>query len=158
MGESNANVERSGTIKKRFNPLLPSRRKFILFAGSKVYLITYDRFPIFLSLVRRSNVSVNVGNSHLFPLLFDFLMTRCCVYLRSKLSKLLPDVLAEPARFYFWRFLRRLELVSCPIDNMAFVRRRRCSSVTYPFRYAAGQESSGAIPVDHWLSELPGLR
>jgi hypothetical protein len=37
-------------------------------------------------------------------------MTRCRVYLMSKLSKFLPDVLAEPARFYFWRFLRRLEL------------------------------------------------
>src|SRR5258707_15660207 len=48
-------------------------------------------------------------------------MTRCCVYLRSKLNRFLPDVLAEPARFYFWRFLRRLELVSCPINNMAFV-------------------------------------
>ena len=50
------------------------------------------------------------------------MITRFCVYLRSKLSKFLPDVLAEPARFYFWRFLRRLELVSCPINNMAFVR------------------------------------
>jgi hypothetical protein len=80
--------------------------------------MTYDRFPIFLSLVRRS---VNVGNSHIL-LLFDFLMTRCCVYLRSKLSKFLPDVLAEPARFHFWRFLRGLERVSCPINNMAFVR------------------------------------
>jgi asparagine synthase (glutamine-hydrolysing) len=56
---------------------------------------------------------VNVGNSHIVPFLFDFLMTRCCVYLRSKLSKFLPDVLAEPARFYFWRFLRRLELPRC---------------------------------------------
>ena len=54
---------------------------------------------------------MNVGNSHIL-LLFDFLITRCCVYLRSKLSKFLPDVLAEPACFYFWRFLRRLELVS----------------------------------------------
>jgi hypothetical protein len=49
-------------------------------------------------------------------------MTRCCVYLRSKLSKFLSDVLAEPARFYFWRFLRGLERVSWPINNMAFLR------------------------------------
>ena len=44
---------------------------------------------------------MNAGNSHIVPFLFDFLMTRCCVYLRSKLSKFLSDVLAEPARFYF---------------------------------------------------------
>jgi len=30
---------------------------------------------------------------------------RCCVYLRSKLSKFLPDVLAEPACFYFLAIL-----------------------------------------------------
>src|ERR1700726_4173681 len=44
-------------------------------------------------------------------------MTRCCVYLRSKLSKFLHDVLAEPARFYFWRFLRRLELPRCDAND-----------------------------------------
>src|SRR5258706_8868718 len=44
-------------------------------------------------------------------------MTRCCVYLRSTLSKFLPDVLAEPARFYFWRFLRRLELPRCDAND-----------------------------------------
>ncbi len=44
---------------------------------------------------------MNVGNSHIVPFLFDFLMTQRRVYLRSKLSKFLPDVLVEPARFYF---------------------------------------------------------
>ena len=58
-----------------------------------------------------------MGNSPIVPFLFDFLMTRCCVYLRSKLSKLLPDVLAEPARFYFWRFLRMLELPRCDAND-----------------------------------------
>src|SRR6202007_1025318 len=38
--------------------------------------------------------------------------------LRTKLSKLLPDVLAEPARFYFWRFLRRLALPRCACWNL----------------------------------------
>jgi hypothetical protein len=33
-------------------------------------------------------------------------MTRFRVWLSSMLNKLLPNVLAEPARFYFWRFLR----------------------------------------------------
>jgi hypothetical protein len=35
------------------------------------------------------------------PFLFDFLMPRCRVYLRSRLNTFLPSVLAEPALFYF---------------------------------------------------------
>jgi hypothetical protein len=42
MGESNANLERSGTIKSRFNPLLPSRRKFIVFAGPELIALLAD--------------------------------------------------------------------------------------------------------------------
>src|SRR5258707_257390 len=41
------------------------------------------------------------------------MMTRCCVYLRSKLSKLLPDVLAEPARFFLAIFAEARELQDC---------------------------------------------
>jgi hypothetical protein len=52
---------------------------------------------------------VNVGSSHIVPFFirfFDDAMLRLLE--ESKLSKFLPDVLAEPARFYFWQFLRRL--------------------------------------------------
>src|SRR5258708_10575860 len=41
------------------------------------------------------------------------MMTRCCVYLRSKLSKLLPDVLAEPARLFLAIFAEARELQDC---------------------------------------------
>jgi hypothetical protein len=43
------------------------------------------------------------GSSHILPF---FLMTRFRVELSSTLNRFLPNVLAEPARFYFWRFLR----------------------------------------------------
>src|SRR5258708_36955868 len=64
-------------------------------------------------MIRRPPRSTLFPYTTLFrsPFLFDFLMTRCCVYLKIKLSKFLPDVLAEPARFYFLLFLRRR---NCP--------------------------------------------
>ena len=93
---------------------------------------------------------MSVGSS---PTLLFFLMTRYRVYLRSKLNKFLPNVLAEPARFYFWRFLRRLELVSCPINSTARrvamkMGRQACpaaaGSVTSPFRYAPSSRPAAA--------------
>jgi hypothetical protein len=44
-------------------------------------------------------------------------VTRFRVWLSSTLNKLLPNVLAESARFYFWRFLRRLELPRCDAND-----------------------------------------
>src|SRR5258708_28814232 len=84
-------------------------------------------------------------------------MTRRRVYLRSKLSKFLPNVLAEPARFYFWRFLRRLEPVSCPINNMAFApaaarRRQPKRSVVYCPR--RGRAKNSARPGSHLLIQI----
>ena len=98
----------------------------------------------------------HVGSS---PTLLFFWMTRYRVYLRSKLNKFLPNVLAEPARFYFWRFLRRLELVSCPINSTARrvamkMGRQACpaaaGSVTYPFRYAPSSRPAAAGPTAHF--------
>src|ERR1700693_5072991 len=82
-------------------------------------------------------------------------MTRCCVYLRSKLSKFLHDVLAEPARFYFWRFLRRLELPRgdandpCQESGSARVsglllREPRDSSGKEPRGYSPSKRQSGS--------------
>src|SRR5260221_12033414 len=74
-------------------------------------------------------------------------MTRCRVYFRSKLSKFLPDVLAEPARFYFWRFLRRLELPGV--------------TPTLPAKKAEGREFQDCYCVEIglcWAPSAPSLR
>ena len=40
--------------------------------------------------------------------------------------------------------------VSCPINNVAFARQLRCSSVTYRFRYAPSSRPAAAGPAAHF--------